>query len=184
MVETVLHNFQRYLSKYLYRVFRFPCRKKTFLSSHRVLARPSFPVDYCPGKIYDLQEIYEELNAQLFQGALRLQIGWFGRKATRKGKSVVLGLFHENEQLIRIHRSLDRQEIPRFFMEYLVYHEMVHSVVPREYSLSGCSIFHGKKFKEYEQRFPLYDRAVAWEKANAYLLRGYKKRVGGGYGRA
>ncbi|WP_100934560.1 hypothetical protein [Candidatus Chlamydia corallus] len=183
MVETVLHNFQRYLRKFFYKAFSLPFPKNAFVSSESVFVRSSLPVDYSQGKVYDLQEIYQGLNTRLFQGALRLQIGWFGRKETRKGQSVVLGSFHESEQLIRIHRSLDRQDIPRFFIEYLVYHEMVHSVVPREYSRSGRSIFHGKKFKEYEQRFPLYDRAVAWEKANAYLLRGYKKRIGIGHGR-
>lgn len=143
------------------------------VTSKKFLLRSALPVDFSRGEVYDLQEIYQDLNRRLFKNALNLRIGWFGRTRSGRACKVVLGSFHEEEQLIRIHKSLDRKEIPRFFMEYLVYHEMAHSVVPREYSLSGRTIFHGKKFKEYEQRFPLYERAVAWEKAHIkVLLRG------------
>ncbi|WP_066483322.1 hypothetical protein [Candidatus Chlamydia sanziniae] len=145
--------------------------------------RSSLPIDFSQGKVYDLQEIYQNLNQRLFGGKLHLRIGWFGRQTFRYARSAVLGSFHEDEQLIRIHRSLDRRDIPQFFMEYLVYHEMVHSIVPREFSPSGRIIFHGKKFKEYEKRFPLYDRAIAWEKANAYILRGARLNMGTENGR-
>ncbi|SPN73693.1 hypothetical protein C10C_0532 [Chlamydia serpentis] len=182
-VETLLQNFQYYLRKYFYKVLTLKYPRNASLFWNKSARRSSLPVDHSPGKFYDLQEIYKGLNVRLFRDALRLEIGWFGRKENRIGQSIVLGSFHEHEQLIRIHRSLDREEIPRFFMEYLVYHEMVHSVVPKEYTLSGRLIFHGKKFKEYEKRFPLYERAIAWEKANTYLLRGYKRKVGGGHGR-
>ena len=101
---------------------------------------------------------------------MQLTIGWFGRERSKSVRKAVLGSYHEEEKAIRIHRSLDRKAIPLFFMEYLVYHEMVHSVVPYEYSGSGRTIFHGTKFKEYERRFPLYEKAVAWEKANRYVL--------------
>lgn len=143
------------------------------------LVRSSIPVDYTPGKVYDLEKIYQDLNLRLFEGSLDLHIGWFGRQRSGRALRAVLGSYHEEEKLIRIHRSLDRDDIPLFFMQYIIYHEMVHSVVPREYSRSGRTIFHGKKFKECEKRFPLYDSAIAWEKANIYvLLQGYKSRIG------
>ncbi|BAE81611.1 hypothetical protein [Chlamydia felis Fe/C-56] len=146
--------------------------------------RSALLIDYTPGKVYDLEKIYQDLNLRLFEGSLNLKIGWFGRERSGKACRVVLGSYHEEEQAIRIHRSLDREDIPLFFMEYLIYHEMVHSVVPREYSPSGRTIFHGKKFKECERRFPLYESAVAWEKANIYvLLQGYKSRLGKRHGR-
>ncbi|WP_051149437.1 SprT-like domain-containing protein [Chlamydia ibidis] len=135
----------------------------------------SVPVDYTAGNVYNLQKIYEDLNDKLFQGSLKLKIGWFGRQKSRTGNSLVLGCFHEEEQLVRIHRSLDRRDVPLFFVEYVIYHEIIHSLVPREYSSSGRTMFHGKKFKEYERRFPMYEHAIAWEKENAFLLlRGYK----------
>lgn len=147
-------------------------------------SRSSLPIDYSPGSVFDLQKIYQDLNIRFFDEKLRLTIGWFGRERSKAVRKAVLGSYHEEEKAIRIHRSLDRKDIPLFFIEYLVYHEMVHSVVPREYSLSGRTIFHGKKFKEYEKRFPLYERAIAWEKANTYvLLQETKSRVGKRHGR-
>ncbi|QXE27398.1 M48 family metallopeptidase [Chlamydia buteonis] len=143
------------------------------------LIRSSIPVDYTPGKVYNLEKIYQDLNLRLFEGFLNLKIGWFGRERSGSALRAVLGSYHEEEKLIRIHRSLDSDDIPLFFMEYIIYHEMVHSVVPLEYSPSGRTIFHGKKFKECEKRFPLYESAIAWEKANIYvLLQGYKSRIG------
>ncbi|WP_420834633.1 hypothetical protein [Chlamydia avium] len=145
----------------------------------------SLPIDCSPGKVFDLYKIYQRLNAQFFERKLHLTIGWFGRERSKSVCKAVLGSYHEGEKAIRIHRSLDRKDIPLFFMEYLIYHEMVHSIVPREYSVSGRTIFHGKKFKEYERRFPLYEKAIAWEKANVYvLLQKTKSTIGKKHGRA
>ncbi|AUS59598.1 uncharacterized protein CHAB577_0177 [Chlamydia abortus] len=44
------------------------------------LVRSSIPVDYTPGKVYDLEKIYQDLNLRLFEGSLDLHIGWFGRQ--------------------------------------------------------------------------------------------------------
>ncbi|WP_348663709.1 hypothetical protein [Chlamydia vaughanii] len=159
-----------------------PTSLSKFYSSSSI--KRALPIDYAPGRVYDLKKIYQDLNERLFQGTLNLKIGWFGRERSGGARRAVLGSYHEEEQLIRIHRSLDREDIPLFFMEYLIYHEMVHSIVPREYSPSGRTIFHGKKFKEHEKRFPLYESAIAWEKTNVYvLLQKYKSRVGKKHGR-
>ncbi|WP_236558934.1 M48 family metallopeptidase [Chlamydia sp. 17-3921] len=169
-------SFLKLLYKYFSRFVSHHSMTTTSCSKRRLL-KTSVSIDFSLGDVYDLQEIYKDINHRLFQDSLNLRIGWFGRDFSGRARRVVLGSFHEEEQLIRIHRSLDRIEIPQFFIEYLVYHEMVHSVIPKEYSISGRTIFHGKKFKEYEKRFPLYERAVAWEKAHInVLLRAEKNR--------
>lgn len=133
--------------------------------------RPLF-LDVSPGCVYDLEKIYRDLNVRLFQGELALKIGWFGRKRSGHACRVVLGSYHREEKTIRIHYSLDNADIPLFFIEYLVYHEMVHSVVPCEYSSSGRAVVHGKKFRELERRFPMYEAARTWERAHKSILLG------------
>ena len=39
-----------------------------------------------------------------------------------------MGSYSVEDRVIRIHRSLDRSFVPRFFVEWIVFHEMLHQV--------------------------------------------------------
>ena len=57
--------------------------------------------------------------------------------------------------------------VPRWFIEYVVFHEMLHSVVPDKYDRKRRRrIVHTEEFLEKERKFRWYRRAKAWEVAN------------------
>ena len=58
-----------------------------------------------------------------------------------------------------ISRIFDRPEVPRFLLEYVLYHEMLHLKYPAIYSSQRCLI-HTPEFKQQERLFPGYDKAV------------------------
>lgn len=121
------------------------------------------------GHHHDLRTIMDELNARHFAAAVTARIGWarMGRalRSRRKRRSIKLGSYRAREPLIRVHPVLDAPWVPRFFVEYIVFHEMLHHVVGMPVH-NGRRRLHGPDFRARERSFERYDEAIAWEQAN------------------
>lgn len=121
------------------------------------------------GKVFDLGEILHRLNEEHFQGSIRAQIGWGRHPGRRRRKSIRLGVYDHRSREIRIHPALDRPDVPLFFVEYIVFHEMLHQVFPSARD-SGRHVHHPRAFRDRERAFPRYAAAVAWERENLQAL--------------
>jgi len=117
------------------------------------------------GEVHDLQELFESLNARYFNRSIDARITWGQRNAKRRRRnSIKMGSYSVEDRLIRIHPSLDRRFVPRFFVEWIVYHEMLHQVhdIPL---VAGRRIFHTSEFLQQEAQFEHFERARRWERA-------------------
>jgi hypothetical protein len=56
--------------------------------------------------------------------------------------------------------------VPPWFLRYILYHEMLHAVVPDEPGPNGRRCVHTAKFYERERKFPRYRSARRWEEEN------------------
>lgn len=122
------------------------------------------------GNFYDLDKIYKKLNKEYFNDILDVNISWFGRNYRLKTFSRTLGVFHHDLKLIRIHKCLDCSKVPEFFIEYIVYHEMLHYFFPITFNSQGRRVIHSASFKERERCYSDYLKARLWEKNNRHLL--------------
>ena len=121
------------------------------------------------GRVHDLQSILDRLNAEHFDGAVEVRIGW-GRSAALPGRrSIRTGVYLHAARAIRIHPALDQEEVPEFYVAAVVFHEMLHQVVPPSEGGSRRSI-HGREFRRRERAYPDHERATAWERAHVNLL--------------
>jgi hypothetical protein len=119
------------------------------------------------GRHFNLREIFDKLNARYFRNRLKdYQITWGKKRKDRPTYEIVFGTIQEEDRMIRIHPLLDRSFIPRWFVEYVVYHEMCHAVVPDRYTKSGKRIIHHDGFFERERKFHWFKRAKRWEREN------------------
>ncbi|MGF2075486.1 hypothetical protein, partial [Enterococcus casseliflavus] len=76
------------------------------------------------GRHFNLREIFDKLNCRYFRNRLKgYQIVWGKKRRERPTNEIVFGTIQECDRLIRIHPLLDRAFIPRWFVEYVVYHE-------------------------------------------------------------
>jgi hypothetical protein len=131
------------------------------------------------GRVHDLYSIFQDLNARYFHGQVNALITWGQRARRTRGqprKTIKLGSYSGLERLIRIHPVLDRPWVPRYFVAYIVYHEMLHHVMPATRGGSGYAAgrrnLHPPEFLEREQEFRNYERATLWEQKHiARLLR-------------
>ena len=121
------------------------------------------------GRVHDLQGIFDRLNAEHFEGRIEARIGWGSVRAGRRRRTVKTGVYVQDARLIRIHPTLDRPEVPEFYVAAVVFHEMLHQAVPAR-EAGGRRIVHGPEFRRRERAYPEHERAKRWEERNLGLL--------------
>jgi hypothetical protein len=143
----------------------------TFIEEHQTTIRrtgrraPALTLETA-GEIWDLQEVYDTLNGRYFAGKIDARITWGTRGGRRRRRtSIKMGSYSVEEKLIRIHPSLDRRFVPRYFLEWIVFHEMLHQVhdIP---VVDGRRQFHTPAFLADERSFEHYEIARDWEQRN------------------
>lgn len=142
--------------------------------AHRALIRPAprrkEPQLAARGRVHDLADIYGQLNASEFDNLVSARIGWGRRSPGGRRRSIKMGVYFHDQKLIRIHPALDDEQVPRHFVELVVFHEMLHQTIPPRIDASGRRTVHSREFRAAERQFPGYERARSWEKANLHLL--------------
>ena len=120
------------------------------------------------GEYFDLRAIFTRINAQYFRRTpLRnYTIEWGRRRKLAPREYFVFGTIQEEDRIIRIHPRLDAAFVPTWFLEYVIYHEMLHSVVPDEIGPTGRRKVHTEEFNRREREFYYYRRARRWEEEN------------------
>jgi hypothetical protein len=114
------------------------------------------------GRFYNLGEIFDDLNNEYFRGRIAASISWGKGKTRRMVKKRTLGSYCEQTKSIRINPVLDRVNVPQYFIRYVVYHEMLHSILEGE-KQNGRRLIHSLEFQKRERLFRDYAKAVSWE---------------------
>jgi len=110
-------------------------------------------VSTAQGHYYDLEEIFEHLNRQFFHGLLgRPVLTWSAHSARR-----MLGHYDAAHNTIVVSRVFDRAETPRYAVEYLLFHEMLHLKHPVRVR-NGRRCVHSREFQRDEKMFPELDK--------------------------
>lgn len=122
------------------------------------------------GIYHDLAELYHDLNARYFGGAIQAAITWGQPGRAVRGRSIRFGAYFRELDLIRIHPALDAEWVPRYFVESIVYHEMLHAAIPIERGLDGRRRIHPPEFRRRERLFYAHEEAARWERQNLRRL--------------
>jgi len=106
------------------------------------------------GRAYDLEAIFEELNRRFFHGLLaRPRMTWSGNHARNS-----LGHYDPAHNTIVISRIFDSVQVPRYALEYLIFHEMLHLKHPVRLRGSRRCV-HPPEFQAEEKLFPQLEAA-------------------------
>jgi hypothetical protein len=168
--ESVIHAIAHILLAKLYRKPIDPAhnlRYKRFSSSAAVTrqtelirgARGNKRFFGPEGRFYNLEEVFDTLNTRFFGGLLgRPDLTWSEGMAKRS-----LGHYDAAHNTIVVSRVFDRPSSPRYAVEYLLYHEMLHLKHPvKMRGLRRC--VHSREFKAEEALFPQLKEALAFIK--------------------
>ena len=144
---------------------------------HPLIVGPQQPLPGTPlwpsqGRYFDLAVIYQELNQHYFVNRVQAHITWGRRPPQRQRMSIRFGSYQERARLIRIHCLLDQSFVPCYVVENVVFHEMLHQLIPRQY-LHGRWYVHPPDFRRQERRFLYHQQAEQWQRQHLdRLLRG------------
>ena len=115
------------------------------------------------GRYHNLKDIHEYVNNKYFGGGISCPITWGFKSSRYCVKRRTLGSYSRHSNLIRINPLLDRKTVPRYFVAFVVYHEMLHADMDLENRNCRRSV-HSREFRKRERMFEDYERAIAWEK--------------------
>jgi hypothetical protein len=123
------------------------------------------------GEVYDLDEIFDNLNFWYFGERLpKPVLTWSARQTYR-----ILGHHDATHDTIVVSRSLDSPDVPRFVVEYIVFHEMLHIHHPTVHH-NGRRYNHTAAFRRDEEKFKHYREAELWIEQNVRKLKRRAKR--------
>jgi len=109
------------------------------------------------GEVYDLREIKDEVNRRFFNRRVSCRIEWGRasnhRRGRRKTKSIRYGSYDAEDGVVRINPILDDRRVPYDFVRYIVFHEMLHVLVPTVCK-NGKRYYHPPTFQCLERSFP------------------------------
>lgn len=163
--EAVLFSIAHILLAKLYRrpVDRVhSARYRRYVASHDVSAKARLVrqmrgrklIRSARGHHYHLEELFDDLNRRFFHGLLgRPQLTWSQNLARSS-----LGHYDPAHNAIVISRVFDGPRVPRYAVEYILFHEMLHLKHPVRLKGSRRCV-HSREFLAEEKMFPEIEQA-------------------------
>ncbi|MBC8166514.1 MAG: M48 family metallopeptidase [Bryobacteraceae bacterium] len=106
------------------------------------------------GHVWNLVEVFDDLNLRFFGGLMaRPDLGWSLRKSR-----TTLGHYDPCHHAIVLSSVMDRPEVPKVAVEYVMFHEMLHLRYPVEHRGARRCV-HTPEFKAAERTFPQMEEA-------------------------
>ena len=103
------------------------------------------PAMQARGHLRPRTSVQESMHA--FGEKVTLPITWGPRRAMRRRqRSIRLGAYDFERQLIRIHRRLDDPSVPEWFVGFVVFHELLHHRFGVE-RRAGRRVIHSAAFR-------------------------------------
>ena len=128
------------------------------------------------GATLDLRSVRDDLNRRFFDGRLSVEITWSRvlPGAVCRTRSIRLGSFQEGASsqepgIVRIHPALDQPRVPRYVVESVVHHELLHADIPAVVR-NGRRHVHTPELRRRERQFPDHQRAKRWIRKNLQRL--------------
>lgn len=109
------------------------------------------------GEHRDLVEVFDYVNSFYFSGRLGRPILAWTSESPRKR----LGYYFAALDLLAVNRALDAERVPRYVLEFVVYHELLHHVSAVNAS-PARRVHHTKAFREQERLFRTHEQAETW----------------------
>ena len=107
------------------------------------------------GRAHNLDKLFARLNRRYFDNQLPMPaLSWSARRSKR-----ILGHHDYAHEAIVISRLLDSAEVPEFFVEFVLYHEMLH-IRHQPRVVNGRRVYHSPAFRADERRFERFEDAM------------------------
>jgi hypothetical protein len=115
------------------------------------------------GAVYDLRGIFDSINSHFFNGTVDAVLKWGSPGSLSSYQTSRLCSNGQKVHMIVIAGTYDHPKVPRFAIEAVMYHEMLHIVIPPRQG-NGRKVIHGADFRKAERAYPEFDKWMHWER--------------------
>ena len=130
-------------------------------------------IETAHGRMYDLEAIFDDLNSRYFSGLLARPLMTWSRDHARNR----LGHYDPAHNAIVVSRVFDHPRVPRYAVDYIVYHEMLHLKHPVKLRGSRRCV-HSAEFQAEERLFPHLEVAKRFLKELSAFASGQQRLSG------
>jgi hypothetical protein len=158
------------------RAARSACREldRWIASMVGTLGPPPLARIVARGAHHDLSEISADLLAREFRALAPERrpsgVTWGRRGARAARRSLQLGSFDPESARVRIHPVLDQEAVPRWFVRYVLFHELLHAELNQPCQGARRAQHHGREFRRREQAYPGTAPALTWQQEHLSAL--------------
>jgi hypothetical protein len=117
--------------------------------------------------VHNLERLAYEVRNEYFPDADGIPVIWGRNTGRKRRRSIRLGSYHRGERLIRIHPLLNSRTVPVYFIQSIIYHELLHDVL-------GPA--HDRRFHRHERRFRFHRESKEWLAHNLPMLLGLRAK--------
>jgi hypothetical protein len=112
------------------------------------------------GSCYDLDEMFATVDREYFGNMLKPRLMWSGILSHRK-----LGHYERTRDRVVLSQVLDDRRIPRYVVEFVLYHELLHKHHGVKW-VNGRCLAHTPEFRHSERKFRQYREAESFLKSD------------------
>jgi len=137
---------------------------EAFQAVRTALDQAAGAVEHTSGMTHDLSEVFDGVNRRYFDGQMpRPKLRW-----TKRLTGMRFGHYNFAHDVVCISSTLDRPDVPRFVIEHVMHHELLHKKHGSKWSGSQRRC-HTREFRAEERVFERFDDA---DKFLNFLSRG------------
>lgn len=127
-----------------------------FQAAYRELVSAGGVPDVDAARVHDLAASFDRIDARYFDGAMsRPRLAWSARSTRR-----TFGHYEFVSDTVTLSRRLDREDVPEFVVDFIMYHELLHKKHGLDWS-GSCARAHTAAFRADERRFERFTEAEA-----------------------
>ncbi len=120
-------------------------------------------VEEAVGQYYDLNELFHKVNQHYFKNHCQPpKLKWTTRFTRRK-----YGMYLPSTDTVVVSLSLDHPTVPRYVVEFIVYHELLHKILGMK-ETAKRQIAHTTEFRRRERLFEHYEEAQQYLESLAH----------------
>ncbi|MCC8179538.1 MAG: hypothetical protein LIP23_01295 [Planctomycetes bacterium] len=126
-------------------------------------AKRTVSPDRLRSSYHPITEYAQYLNETYLGNRSTAEVVWGRRNSVRSSRSIRFAAYDPVRNRITMNRKMDRPDIPRYFIEFVLFHEMLHEVLGIGERPDGRRDIHGSLFQLMESTFPDAQRAREFE---------------------
>jgi hypothetical protein len=113
--------------------------------------------------------VFDHINARYYDSSLRSYVRWGERASITSYQTARDAPDGSRYNLITIAGAYNHPSVPRYAIEGIMYHEMLHIAIPPVVS-GGRRTVHGREFRRAERRFEHFREWCSWQRTHLRTL--------------